>query len=101
VGVTPVTGITHAPCPHHVAPCEEARDWSAKGATMQREQLRKFFFRLGWAILIVLPIAFIAEIVLSQDLPPVQPWKWAILFGAVALIYATRNRDDVLRHHVV
>ncbi len=68
---------------------------------MQREQLRKFFYRLGWAILIVLPIAFIAEIVMSQDLPPVQPWKWAILFGAVVMTYAARNRDDVLRHHVV
>ena len=68
---------------------------------MQREQLRKFFYRLGWAILIVLPIAFIVEIVVSQDLPLVQPWKWAILFGAVALVYAARDRDDVLRHHVV
>lgn len=68
---------------------------------MQREQLRKFFYRLGWAILIVLPIAFIVEIVVSQDLPLVQPWKWVILFGAVALVYATRDRDDVLRHHVV
>ena len=68
---------------------------------MHREQLRKFFFRVGWAILLALPIVFIAEIVLSQDLPTVQPWKWAILFGAVVMIYATRNRDDVLRHHVV
>lgn len=68
---------------------------------MQREQLRKFFFRLGWAILIVLPIAFIVEIVVSQDLPLVQPWKWVILFGAVAMVYAARDRDDVLRHHVV
>ena len=68
---------------------------------MHREQFRKFFFRLGWAILIALPIAFIVEIVVSQDLPLVQPWKWAILFGAVVMVYAARDRDDVLRHHVV
>ena len=33
--------------------------------------------------------------------PPVEPWKWAILFAAVVLIYFSRNTDDVLKHHVV
>lgn len=68
---------------------------------MNREQLRKFFFGFGWFILAVLPIAFAVEIVLIQNMPVVQPWKWAILFGAVAMIYGTRNRDDVFKHHVV
>lgn len=68
---------------------------------MNREQVRKFFYWFGWSILIALPIVFIGEIVATQDLPLVQPWKWVILFGAVAIIYASRSRDDVFRHHVV
>jgi lipid-A-disaccharide synthase-like uncharacterized protein len=63
--------------------------------------MRKNLYRLGWAILFALPIAFIAEILMTQDLPDVQPWKWAILAGAVLLVYFTRDRDEVLKHHVI
>jgi hypothetical protein len=66
-----------------------------------RELVRKFFYYLGWTIIVIAPIIFVAEIVRLQDLPRVQPWKWMLLFGAVALVYAARSRDDVLRHHVV
>ena len=63
--------------------------------------MRKKLFWLGWAILFALPIAFTVEILVRQDLPPVQPWKWAILVGAVLLVYFARNRDDVFQHRVV
>jgi lipid-A-disaccharide synthase-like uncharacterized protein len=62
--------------------------------------MRRALFWIGWAILFVLPIAFALEVYLDQDLPNVQPWKWAILATAVLLIYFSRNRDDVLKHHV-
>ena len=62
--------------------------------------MRKTMFRVGWAILFMLPIVFLTEAVIEQDVPVVQPWKWAILVGAVLMIYLTRNRDDVLKHHV-
>ena len=62
--------------------------------------MRKAFYWLGWAILIALPIAFTVEIVMIQDLPHVQRWKWAVPAAAVLLIYFARNRDDVLHHHV-
>jgi hypothetical protein len=63
--------------------------------------MRKTLFVTGWVILFVLPLAFIAEILLSQDLPPVQPWKWVILAFAVLLVYVNRDRDSVLKHHIV
>ena len=63
--------------------------------------MRKFLFRLGWAILILAPVAYIAQIVHMQDIPPIEPWKWAIVFGAVALVYLSRNTDDVLKHHLI
>jgi lipid-A-disaccharide synthase-like uncharacterized protein len=63
--------------------------------------MRRKLFITGWAILFVLPLAFTAEILLRQDLPPVPPWKWALLAGAVLLVYFNRNRDSVLNHHVV
>jgi hypothetical protein len=62
--------------------------------------MRRNLFWTGWGILFALPIAFIAEVLVEQDLPDVSPWKWAILVMAVLLIYFSRNRDDVLKHHV-
>lgn len=62
--------------------------------------VRKVIFWLGWAILGVLPLIFTIQILMIQDLPKVQPWKWAIPFLAVLMIYFARNRDDVLNHHV-
>ena len=62
--------------------------------------MRKQINRTGWAILFTLPVAFIAEALYQQDLPAIQPWKWAIVAAAVLLIYISRNRDDVLKHHL-
>ena len=63
--------------------------------------MRKTLFAIGWIILFALPLIYGIEIFVTQDLPPVEWWKWAILFATVVLIYASRNRDDVLKHHVV
>ncbi len=63
--------------------------------------MRKAFFWFGWTILFLIPLAFVVEIILLDDLPHVAPWKWVVLFGAVVLIYFTRNPDSVLEHHVV
>lgn len=62
--------------------------------------MRKKLFWFGWSILFALPVAFTIEILVLQDLPVVQPWKWAILAGAVVLIYFTRNRDEVFYHRL-
>jgi hypothetical protein len=42
-----------------------------------------------------------AEIYLSQDLPTLNIWKVALLAGAVLLVIVSRNRDEVLKHHIV
>lgn len=63
--------------------------------------MRRFFFWFGWALLIALPLLFAFEVYWIQDLPTIQAWKWAVLVGAVVVIIASRNRDDVLKHHVV
>lgn len=63
--------------------------------------MRKKLFATGWIVFFALPLAYVLEIVVTQDLPPVQWWKWAILLTTVVLIYASRNRDDVLKHRVV
>jgi lipid-A-disaccharide synthase-like uncharacterized protein len=62
--------------------------------------MRRALFWTGWAVLFALPIAFTLEVIIEQDLPDVQPWKWAILAGAVLLIYFSRNRDDVFKHRL-
>jgi hypothetical protein len=41
------------------------------------------------------------QIFMTQDLPRVEAWKWAVPFGAAMLVYFARNHDDVLRHHLV
>ena len=63
--------------------------------------MRRMLFWLGWIVLFALPVIFTVQIVVTQDLPKVELWKWAILFGAVVLIYFSRNPDEVLKHHVV
>lgn len=63
--------------------------------------MRKWFYWFGWVVLIALPIIYAVQIWLTQDLPPVEAWKWAIAFAALVLVYFARNRDDVLKHHVV
>jgi hypothetical protein len=62
--------------------------------------MRKFIFVLGWVVLVALPLVFIAHAVWIQDLPHVAAWQWAVPFAAALVIYFSRNRDDVLRHHL-
>lgn len=63
--------------------------------------MRKFLHRAGWAILFVLPVIYGIQIYVTQDLPPVEPWKWMVPFAAIVLIHFSRDPDDVLKHHVV
>ena len=63
--------------------------------------MRRTFFWLGWVVLLILPLLFTIEIVLSQDLPRVAIWQWAIPVAAVLMIYLARDRDDVLKHHLL
>lgn len=63
--------------------------------------MRKWLFRFGWVVLFALPVVYAIQIVVTQDLPKVEPWQWGILFATVVLIYFSRNTDDVLKHHVV
>lgn len=63
--------------------------------------MRKTLFRVGWFILLALPVIYGIQIFITQDLPPVAPWQWAIPVAAAVLIYFSRNTDDVLKHHVV
>lgn len=63
--------------------------------------MRKWLFRFGWAVLFVLPVVYIVQIFVTQDLPKVESWQWGILFGTVVLIFFSRDTDDVLKHHVV
>jgi hypothetical protein len=62
--------------------------------------MRKTLFRASWALLIALPVIYGIQIYITQDLPDIQIWKWAILFGSVVVIYFSRNTDDVLKHHL-
>ena len=63
--------------------------------------MRRKLFWLGWIVLFILPVIYGIQIFITKDLPPVEPWKWAIPIAAVVLIFFSRNPDDVLKHHVV
>lgn len=63
--------------------------------------MRKALFWFGWFVLFVLPVLFIAQIIMIDDLPRITAWQWLVPFAAIVLIYFARNRDDVLKHHVV
>ena len=63
--------------------------------------MRRYLFWSGWVVLIALPIVFVTQGLIIQDLPKVAPWQWLVPFAAVVLIYFSRNTDDVLKHHVV
>lgn len=68
---------------------------------VQEAAMRKVFFRIGWAVLFVLPVIYGIQIYMIQDLPKVELWKWLVPFAAVVVIYFSRDRDDVLKHHVI
>ena len=63
--------------------------------------MRKTLFRLGWIVLLLLSAGFFVQAYIVQDLPRFEPWQWAMLAIGIALLWASRDRDDVLRHHVV
>lgn len=63
--------------------------------------MRKTLFWVGWAVLFVLPVIYGIQIYIAQDLPRVAPWQWLVPFVAVVIIYFSRDRDDVFKHHVV
>lgn len=62
--------------------------------------MRRAIFWLGWAILFILPVIFLAQAWIIQDIPPVEMWKWVVPAVALLLVYLGRNRDDVFKHHV-
>jgi len=63
--------------------------------------MRRKLFWSGWVVLFALPLIYGSQILITQDLPNIQPWQWLILFGTIVVIYFARNPDDVLKHHVV
>jgi hypothetical protein len=63
--------------------------------------MRKTLFWFGWIVLLALPVAYGVQIYLTQDIPRVEVWKWAVLLGAVVLVYGARNTDDALHHRLV
>jgi hypothetical protein len=62
--------------------------------------MRRAIFWFGWAVLLALPVIYTIQIIVAQDLPPIETWKWIVPVIAVLIIIAARNRDDVLKHHV-
>ncbi len=62
--------------------------------------MRKVLLWTGWTILFALPIVYGIQILVTDDLPGVQLWQWAILAATVLLIWVSRNRDDVLKHRI-
>jgi len=62
--------------------------------------MRRAIFWTGWAIVFLLPIAIAIEIFMTEDMPVLHLWKWAIPLAAIALIFLGRNHDDVLKHHI-
>jgi hypothetical protein len=63
--------------------------------------MRKALFWLGCSVLIALPVIFGVQIFLMQDIPSVELWQWSIPSVALVLIYLSRNKDEVLKHHLV
>ena len=62
--------------------------------------MRRWLYWSGWTIVLIIPIAFLAEAILIQDVPGLRIWKIAIAVIGLAMIVLGRNRDDVLKHHL-
>ncbi|HXH42038.1 MAG TPA: hypothetical protein VNN08_25665 [Thermoanaerobaculia bacterium] len=63
--------------------------------------MRKKLFWIGCAALIAILLIAGTEMFLQQDLPTLNPWKLALLAGALLLVVFSRNRDEVLKHKLV
>jgi len=63
--------------------------------------MRRKLFWFGWIVLFALGVTFTIQVIIAQDLPTIEAWKWAIPFAALVLIYFSRNTDDVLKHRVM
>jgi hypothetical protein len=64
-------------------------------------RFRTSLFYVGWAVLLLLPIAYVTQGLIIQDLPKIQMWQWLVPVVALGLIAYGRDHDDVLKHHVV
>jgi hypothetical protein len=62
--------------------------------------VRKVLFWGGWSLVLFYALYWAYEVYVIQDLPKIQPFKWMILGVTVALIYATRDREEVTAHHL-
>jgi hypothetical protein len=62
--------------------------------------MRRYVFWFGWGILFLLPVIYGIQIYVTQDLPHVEAWKWFVPLAAVVVILLSRNKDDVLKHHL-
>lgn len=70
-------------------------------ASLQWEvPMRKGLVWLGWALLVLVPLMYGIEVYLQQDLPRLEPWQPGVFLGAIVLLYFSRDRDDVLKHHL-
>lgn len=43
---------------------------------VQEAAMRRYLFWFGWIVLFLLPVIYGIQIFITQDLPPVEPWKW-------------------------
>jgi len=62
--------------------------------------MRRAIFWSGWILFSLLPIAFVTEVLVRQDMPPLPPWKLLLPLIALFLVILGRNPDDVLNHHL-
>ena len=62
--------------------------------------MRRWLFWSGWVIVLLIPIAFLVEAIMIQDVPALKIWKIVVAVVGLSLIVMGRNRDDVLKHHL-
>jgi membrane protein DedA with SNARE-associated domain len=62
--------------------------------------LRRVLFWSGWVLLLVYAGIFAGQAYVIQDIPPISVVKWVILGATVILIFAARNKDEVVAHHL-
>ncbi len=62
--------------------------------------LRKVLFWGGWVLLLVYTVIFAAQAWVLQDIPHVTYLKWGILAATCVLIFFSRNREQVIEHHL-